>query len=347
MAEPELRGRVVVDPHHPDLETTDHLGAALRGGSLVAFPTETVYGLGAAIGRADALARVFVVKGRPPTDPLIVHVADRDQLDGIVRDLPPSAVALADAFWPGPLTMVLPRGPLVPDAVVAGGDAVGVRIPAHPVALALLRAAATGIAAPSANRFGRISPTEADHVVEDLGDRLGSDDVVLDGGPTPLGIESTVVDLSAPVPTVLRHGGVPVEDLVAVVGEVAATERRVVAEGTATTSPGALLRHYAPETPLVLLEGDAGLPGRLVERMGEHGVWASVLDLPADPRAAANLLYRRLRAADRSGADVLLASVLEPDGLGRGVNDRLFRAAHGRVVLDDGPETMRRLLALR
>ncbi|MBS1836367.1 MAG: threonylcarbamoyl-AMP synthase [Actinobacteria bacterium] len=336
---------VEVDGLHPDLAVIDQVAASLRAGSLVAFPTETVYGLGAAIDRPDALARIFEVKGRPATDPLIVHVADLESLVGVVAEIPAGVVDLADAFWPGPLTVVLPRGRLVGDAVTASGPTVGVRVPAHPVAERLLRAVGVGIAAPSANRFGHVSPTTAAHVLDDLGSRLGSADVVLDGGATPLGIESTVVDLSGARPAVLRHGGVPIEDLVAVLGEVDGTERRVAPEGTATAAPGGLLRHYAPDTPLVLVEGDLGLASRLLDALHERRVRPRVLDLPAAAERAATVLYSAMREIDAADVDLILAVALEPKGLGRGVNDRLFRAAHGRVVIDDSDVTVERLVA--
>jgi len=338
---------VVLDALHPDPAVIDRLGTSLRAGSLVAFPTETVYGIGAAIDRPDALRRIFEVKGRPRTDPLIVHVADESALVGIVDGVPSSARALAAAFWPGPLTIVLGRGPLVGDEVTAGGPSVGVRVPAHPVAERLLRAAGIGVAAPSANRFGRISPTTAEDVIADLGPHLRDGDAVVDAGPTPLGIESTVIDLTGDRPAILRHGGVPLEDVTAVIGDVDGSERRVAPEGTASAAPGGLLRHYAPNTPLVLVEGDRDLLDRLVVGLDGRGVHAGVVDLPSEATEAAAALYRRLRQADGSGADVLLAAALAPAGLGRGINDRLFRAAHGVVVLDSSPATLERLAALR
>lgn len=220
-----------------------------------------------------------------------------------------------------------------------------VRVPADPVAAGLIRAVGTGVAAPSANRFGRISPTRAADVLDELADRLAPGDVVVDGGPTPLGIESTVVDLTGPRPTVLRHGGVSVEDLVEVLGTLDAPERRTVDEGSASPAPGGLLRHYAPATPLVLVDGDRQRVEELAVALGDRSVPARSLDLPADPAAAAAVLYRTLREADGT-ASVLLAAVVAPEGVGRGVNDRLFRAAHGRVVTDSSPGTVDRLVAL-
>jgi L-threonylcarbamoyladenylate synthase len=336
---------VELDALRPDPVALERLAARLADGRLVAFPTETVYGLGAAVDNPAAVRRIFEVKGRPATDPLIVHVAGADALDGLVAAVPEAARDLAAAFWPGPLTLVLPRGPVVGDEVTAGGPSVGVRVPAHPVAQGLIRALGTGIAAPSANRFGRISPTTAADVVAELGPWLGDGDAIADGGPTPLGIESTVVDLTGARPTVLRHGGVPVEHLREVLGEVDAPERRVVADDEASASPGTLLRHYAPDTPLALVEGDRALAEELATALGERGVRAVVLDLPEEPEAAAAGLYRTLREADAGPAQLLLAVAMPAAGLGRGVNDRLFRAAHGRVVTDASSQTVDRLVS--
>ncbi len=321
---------VEIDPVRPATRLLDDLGARLRAGALVAFPTETVYGLGASIDRPDALRRIFEAKSRPSTDPLIVHVAGIDALEGVVDGVDDRALRLADACWPGPLTMVLPRGPLVDDLVTAGGPSVAVRVPAHPVAIGLVRAAGVGIAAPSANRFGRISPTTADDVRDELEERLIDGDTILAGGPTPLGIESTVVDLTTHRPTVLRHGGLPWEDLVAVLGHVDAPERRVVGDDVLAASPGSLIRHYSPDTPLVLVEGDEQMADALIRELADRGVVARLVGLPSGPEAAARELYRTLRAADRSGVSLLLAVVVDPAGMGRGVNDRLYRAAHGR-----------------
>jgi L-threonylcarbamoyladenylate synthase len=250
---------------------------------------------------------------------------------------------LAERFWPGPLTLVLPRSASVPDEVTAGGGAVGIRVPAHPVAAALLRAAGVGVAAPSANRFGRVSPTTADHVVDELGPGAG---LVLDGGPTPLGIESTVLDLTGDRPRLLRPGGVTVEDLEAAVGPIHAPVREVEPESRGVASPGRFLGHYAPATTVVLVEGDEDLRRTLAERLGDAGLRVAALELPADPDAAAPALYRSLRAVDRDAPDVVLALVVDPAGLGRAVNDRLFRAAHGRVVTGCSPADVDRVVAL-
>ena len=332
---------VQVDPESPGPDDVASAAEALRAGRLVAFPTETVYGLGAVMDDRAALARVFTVKGRPATDPLILHVAAVEQLAELVTDLPPAAELLAERFWPGPLTLVLPRSAAVPDEVVAGGPSVAVRLPSHPVALALLRTVGRPVAAPSANRFGRISPTTAAHVMAELDGRI---DVVVDGGPTTLGLESTVVDLSGRVPRLLRPGGVTLEDLRGVLGTVEHVEREVVDESDAAAAPGRFLRHYAPTTPLVLVQGGPDLQADLVAGLRNAGVAVGAVELPEDADDAARRLYAQLRVADAGGAELLVVRAHEAHGLGRAVNDRLFRAAHGRVVADPTPATIERLL---
>ncbi len=320
----------------------ERAASLLRDGGLVAFPTETVYGLGAVASQAGAVRSVFVAKGRPATDPLIVHGTSLDQLEPAVGGWSDTALALAERFWPGPLTMVLPRGGAVADEVGAGGPTVGVRIPGHPVALEMLRVTGEPVAAPSANRFGRISPTTAQHVIEELG---GAIDAVLDGGPTTLGIESTVVDLCGEIPRVLRPGGVTVEDLREVLDRVEYTDKASVAESSAAIAPGQFLRHYAPTTPLVLVEGPVQWCHQLVESLGSQGVNSSVVELADDDDAAARGLYGTLRLMDGKGLDLMLVAAREPTGLGRAVNDRLFRASHGRLVADVSPATVTRLVS--
>lgn len=331
----------VVDPVAPGV--LDGAADALRAGGLVAFPTETVYGLGGDATSAAAVERIFAVKGRPATDPLIVHVPDVDAARAVVVGWDDRAESVAQRFWPGPLTLVLERSGSVVDAVGGGRSTVAVRVPAHPVALDLLRAAGVPVAAPSANRFGRVSPTSAAHVVAELGDVLDpATDRVLDGGPTRLGVESTVLDLTGDRPTVLRHGGVTVEGLSAVVPDVDAPERTVVPEDEAAAAPGTFLRHYSPATPLVLVDGSAQVAQDLVRTLASAGLAAVLLDLPDDPDLAAATLYAALREADGS-AGVLVARTVAADGIGRAVNDRLFRAASGLVVTDASPTTLERV----
>ena len=331
--------------------------AILRRGGLVAFPTETVYGLGANALDPKAVLSIFQAKGRPLSDPLIVHVAHRGALAGVARGMPRAAERLADAFWPGPLTLVLPRDPAIPPEVSAGLDTVAVRIPSHPVARALLRAAGVPVAAPSANRFSRPSPTTALHVAGDLGDHI---DALIDGGPTQVGIESTIVRADEAGITLLRPGGISREDLEAVVGPVRFLEGRASAEGEAAPAPGSLLRHYAPTADLYLVDGPRGeaLPwihaqsaahraaGRAVgilvsdddaQALSAEGLTVFSLGSEGDAAAAAQRLYACLRQLDGAGVDVILARMPPAVGLGLGLRDRLFRAAVGRVTRLQSP----------
>ena len=310
---------------------------ALRRGRLVAFPTETVYGLGADAAHPDALARLYAVKGRPAEHPVIVHVAEPVQLAEWAADVPRAARLLADALWPGPLTLVVPRAARVPDGITGGGDTVGLRVPDQPVALALLRAFGGGIAAPSANRFGHVSPTTAADVRADLGDDA---DVVLDDGPCRVGVESTIVDCTGDELVILRPGGVTRERIEEVSGRPAA-----IARDSPVRAPGTLKSHYAPDATVLLVDRD-GLPDRaaaLVAAGQRVAVLAEepcpslpagviVLDPPADVDDYARVLYARLHEVDRQGVDVLLAVPPRDTGLGTAVADRLRRAA-GRETL--------------
>ncbi len=294
--------------------------ALLREGGLVALPTETVYGLGAWARDPVAVRRIFAQKGRPADHPLIVHLPDAGHLDRWAR-VPAAhrarAAALAAAFWPGPLTLVLPRAPGVPDEVTGGLPTVGLRVPAHPLALATLAALGDGIAAPSANRFGRISPTTAAHVHAEFGDAVA----ILDGGPCAVGVESTIVDLSGPVPAVLRHGGVPVEALLPHTGPLGTSD---------TVAPGTLAAHYAPRTGLLISDR----PAEEAARLRAAGRRVAVLPATAAP-AHARDLYRKLRELDALGVDILIAEPAREEGLGRAINDRLRRAAVGAGTGDD------------
>jgi len=291
----------------------------LRAGGLVAFPTETVYGLGADAANPAALRRLFAVKGRPTDHPVIVHVARAAQLDELGRDVPDVAHALAHEFWPGPLTLVVRRDPGRVAAEATGGrDTVGIRVPDHPVALALLDAFGGGVAAPSANRFGRVSPTTAQHVRDDLGADV---DLVLDGGSSTVGVESTIVDVTGAEPVVLRVGGIDEARLARIVG--APLARRTSGE---VAAPGTLPSHYAPNARVELVDADR-LAER-AERLRAEGLAVAVLDAPADAAEHAHVLYGRLRELDATGVDVIVA-VLPADqhGIGAAVADRLRRAA--------------------
>jgi len=316
----------------------DQAVAVLRSGGLVAFPTETVYGLGADASNDAAVARVFSVKGRPTDHPLIVHLADAEQLDDWAADVSPTAHLLADAFWPGPLTLLVERSSSVSLAVTGGRSTVGLRVPDHTVALELLRAFGGGIAAPSANRFGRVSPTTAAHVVADLGDDV---DLVLDGGACRVGVESTIVDLTGELPVVLRAGGISVDRLEEVLGHVVEVHVSAEPSESGARAPGMLEAHYAPEARIILSsEHDVinAVNDALAAATGRVGLLAptvlvglseDVVELEpagtADDYAA--VLYSRLRQADRLGLSVLICVPPPNVGVGLAVNDRLRRAA--------------------
>lgn len=303
----------------------------LRAGQVVALPTETVYGLGADALNPAAVARIFALKGRPTDHPLIVHLPPGEPLDNWAEAVPQAARALAQAFWPGPLTMILTRGARVPKAVTGGQDTVALRVPDHAVALALLRAFGSGIAAPSANRFGHISPTTAAHVRAEFGDALP---LILDGGPCRVGIESTIVDLSRGAPVVLRPGAISAADIARVIGSTATTEDLTPA-GPAPRASGLLERHYAPRTPAELVESTA-LAGRLIQlaALGRtvgvlvigRNIDSTGIALPKDPAAYGQGLYAALRELDARGCQRLLIEAPPRNEAWRAVNDRLQRA---------------------
>jgi len=305
-----------------DLVTTDldRAVAAIRAGALVAIPTETVYGLAADATNPEAVARIFEMKGRPADHPLIVHLAAAGELDEWAREVPDAARLLTDTAWPGPLTVIVPRAAGVLDAVTGGLDTVGLRVPAHAIALALIERSGVGLAAPSANRFGAVSPTTAEHVRRDIGDRLDPRrDVILDGGPCPIGVESTIVDCASSPPQILRAGGVPVEDI-----------RRLLAGAVADASgpsraSGMLASHYAPRCAVRLVDSP---DDALALRAGTVG--AEILDLTDDLVVYARELYARLRDADDRGVSTLIAVLPPAEGLGHAIRDRLTKAAAPR-----------------
>ncbi len=350
---------VMVDPERPDPQVIAEAADVIRRGGLVAFPTETVYGLGAHALDAAAVQRIFEAKGRPATDPLIVHIAHMGQLGLVAASVPPAARALALAFWAGPLTLVLPKKPAVPDVVTAGLPSVAVRVPAHRVARALMETCGVPVAAPSANRFSRPSPTSAAHVLADLDGRV---DMILDGGLTPIGVESTIVDCTSDPPALLRPGGITREQITAYVPALVVREGRGEV-AAAQLAPGQLLRHYAPAATLTLFEGaEADIQARLGseartrvaqgQRVGilapEEDVMALAPVLAAqaasgrvllrtygrraEPETAAQALFAALRALDAEAPDVILAAGIGELSIGAAVHDRLMRAAEGRVV---------------
>lgn len=334
-----------VDPAAPADPVIREAASVLASGGLVAFPTETVYGLGADALDARAVARVFATKGRPADNPIIVHLADAAMLSSVASSVPERARLLISRCWPGPLTLVLPASRAVPDVTRGGLPTVAVRVPAHRVAIALIRAAGRPVAAPSANRSGRPSPTTAQHVLADLGDAI---DVVLDGGPTPLGVESTVVDLTRRVPAVLRPGGVPLETLQEILGRVSVLDSRKRSRAL-RRSPGTRYRHYAPRAEMLLVEGPrdqiaAELTAAVRGLWGQGlrvGVMATAETAPAvpsgavlrvmgrrdDPATIAARLFAQIRELDDAGLDAIVVEGIDERGMGRAVMDRLRRAA--------------------
>jgi L-threonylcarbamoyladenylate synthase len=333
--------------------------ACLRRGGLVAFPTETVYGLGAHALDRSAVLRLFAAKGRPATDPVIVHLASTAALGDVACDIPPLAGELAQRFWPGPLTIILPKKAEVPDEVTAGLPTVAVRVPSHPVAHAIIEAAAIAVVAPSANRFSRPSPTTAAHVADDLGAVI---DLIVDGGATTIGVESTVLDLTTEPPMVRRPGSVTMAMLAEVVPDVRAVHR-AARTAEAQAAPGQLLRHYAPAAPLTLyvgkLEATADRVGHEARTMVARGLRVGILapeeDLlelapriaafavhgrvltvrygsRAEPDASARQLFGAVREIDAAGVDQILAIASDADGIGLAIVDRLSRAAEGKVI---------------
>ena len=318
-----------------DARAVSRAAEVIRAGGLVAFPTETVYGLGADALSAAAVERIFDAKERPKGNPLIVHIAGVDALEGVAAKVPALAWDLAARFWPGPLTLVLPRAGTVPLVTTGGLETVAVRVPAHPVARALIDAAARPIAAPSANRSGRPSPTRAEHVREDLEGRI---ELILDGGPTPVGVESTVLDVTTEPPTLLRPGGVTLEQLERCLGPV-----RLLAgddDAAAVRSPGLRFRHYAPRAQVMLIEAGAGESavmswleaGRRVALMAQRPVTLdrpglTVKTMPGEPEAYARELFATLRELDAMAVEAIFVEAIAEAGLGRTIMDRLRRAA--------------------
>lgn len=300
----------------------------LRAGGLVALPTETVYGLAADARQPDAVARIFAVKGRPTSHPLIVHLADADQIDSWAHDIPAAARTLAAAAWPGPLTMLLQRADDVDDSVTGGRSTIGLRVPSHPIALAVVRGLGGGVAAPSANRFGRVSPTTARHVLADIGDRLDPErDLILDGGPCEVGVESTIVDLTVSPPQVLRAGAITAEVIERLTGDVLGDV------SGPSRAAGMLASHYAPNCTVDLTPDRSTAVARL-EAHRAAGLRAALIDRTDDLVVAAQRLYGDLRAADTAGVDVLVVVLPPAAGLGHAIRDRLTKAAVGP---DPGP----------
>jgi L-threonylcarbamoyladenylate synthase len=315
-----------------DLQGIYQAAEIIKKGGIVAFPTETVYGLGADAFNALAVARIFEVKGRPYFDPLIVHVASPDNVGKLVREIPASAMKLMERFWPGPLAVVLLKANNIPDIVTAGLPTVAIRMPSHPMALSLIKESGCPIAAPSANPFGYLSPTTAEHVREQLGDRV---DLILDGGPCLVGVESTIVSFLKGKPRLLRPGGVPLEEIESIIGrvEVSPTEDK-------PSAPGMLPRHYAPRTPIVLDSNEKNIESYQKKNIGllafqeKKGhlkfTHVEILSEKGDLREAAANLFAAIRRLDSLKLDLILAEPIPEIGLGRAIMDRLRRASGTR-----------------
>ncbi|HQU44815.1 MAG: threonylcarbamoyl-AMP synthase [Planctomycetia bacterium 21-64-5] len=328
---------IAIDPVEPRRGPLARAAEILRRGGLVAFPTETVYGLGANALDIAAVAKIFAAKGRPATNPLIVHVASSEQVGEVAAQWPPVAQALAERFWPGPLTLVLPKNPSIHDIVTGGGDTVAVRLPAHPVARGLIRAAGLPIAAPSANLSTRVSPTRAEHVLRGLAGRI---DLLLDGGPTAGGLESTVLDLTTTPPMLLRPGLVSPQEIEAVIGPI--QQLRIpdtLLPSSPARSPGMLRRHYAPSVPMECLSGS----GPRVEALCRAGLrvgWLTLgpaargdlsglfaIELPADPAGYSAQLYAALHTLEALAPDRIVVELPPGEEAWLAVRDRLRRAA--------------------
>lgn len=347
-----MNTRVIrIDEQHMDMVLVGEAGAIIRAGGLVAFPTETVYGLGGDALNPQSSEKIYLAKGRPSDNPLIVHIADIEKLDAIVREVPESARILAEQFWPGPLTMILHKSDAVPYETTGGLDTVAVRMPVHPVARALIRAAGGYVAAPSANRSGRPSPTAAEYVIEDMDGRI---EMVIDSGDVEIGLESTIIDLTTDKATILRPGYITNRMLVQVLGEVEEDCTMMRADsGQAPKAPGMKYRHYAPKGELTIIDGEEE---RVVEyintqirqqmkdnkKTGVIGTDTSVSKYQADvckslgsrkdEATIARELYRVLREMDDESVEVIYAESFDAVGLGQAIMNRLLKAAGHRIV---------------
>lgn len=340
---------IPIDPLHIDATNLEQAAAIIRRGGLVAFPTETVYALGADVFNRTAVEAVFHAKGRPATDPLIVHIAHAEQVNQVASRMPLLAQQLAAAFWPGPLTLVLPRKESIPAEVSAGKNTVAVRLPAHPVICRLIEEAGVPVVGPSANRFGHTSPTSAQHVLDDLDERI---DAVIDSGPTLIGVESTVLDVSGTEPCLLRPGGISLEQLHPYIPDLKFVPA-YLNETSAATGPGMLLTHYAPRARLMLYDGSPdAVQMALIQGIAEQqqlGKSVGVLIIMDNPtryeqagakvihagetlESAASGLFRAMRELDSQGVDVILADAPPASGIGLAIRDRLIRAASGQII---------------
>ena len=343
---------VTVDRNRPDRAAIERAGQILKEGGLVAFPTETVYGLGGNALDPMASMKIYAAKGRPSDNPLIVHIAELDKLDEIVTEVPEKAWILAEKYWPGPLTMILPKADIVPRETTGGLDSVAVRFPSDPVAQALIRAAGGFVAAPSANTSGRPSPTMASHVEEDLGDAV---DMILDGGPVGIGLESTIVDFTEEIPVVLRPGYISLEMLQETLGCEVRMDRGLLITDSSVhpKAPGMKYRHYAPKADLAIIEGPEDAVIRYISRAAasaeaegkKTGIIAADETAPLyrqgivrsigsrqDEEEIARHLYGVLRDFDSDGADVIYSEAFYTPRMGQAIMNRLLKAAGHKII---------------
>ena len=331
---------------------TDQAARILREGGLVGIPTETVYGLGANGLNPDAVGRIFAAKGRPQDNPLILHIPSEDHLERYCQEIPDSAYALAKAYWPGPLTMILRRKPIVPDVVTAGLDTVGMRCPSHPVCHAILEAADVPVAAPSGNTSGRPSPTTAAHMWEDMDGKI---DAIVDGGPCTVGVESTIIDLTEQPPRLLRPGGITLEQLESVLGEVAVDPAvtRLMGAGEQPKAPGMKYRHYAPKAPVTVVQGAPETAARYIQTHMAPGDGVICFDEytslfeghpleqlgpSTDVPEQARRVFDALRWFDGTDVTHIWAQCPDATGIGLAVANRLNKAAGFHIVRADGPD---------
>lgn len=348
---------IMIDTSAPDWQNKlDYPAHVLKSGGLVAFPTETVYGLGANVLDEKALEGIYKAKGRPSDNPLIVHVADTGKVAGLVENMPSNAQKLMEAFWPGPLTLIMPKSDKVPFIITAGLDTVAVRMPSNPIALELIKKSGVPVAAPSANSSGKPSPTLAGHVINDLSGKV---DIIIDGGSTMVGVESTVLDITVDPPVILRPGGITKEQLQQVLGEVAQeTSLSFASTETPPRSPGMKYRHYAPNAVLLLIQGSPEHVAEEISRRAELynsegnsiGIlttdesaslyepvlytFCKILSLGSKkrPESLAANLFKRLREFDEAGVDVILAETPDTNGIGQAVTNRLIKASGGNII---------------
>lgn len=344
---------VKVNPDEPDIESIRLAAEIIKKGGLVAFPTETVYGLGANALDEDAVNSIFTIKKRPSTDPIIVHISEMKQLETVVREVPELAYRLAERFWPGPLTMIMQRNDKVPSNVSAGLPTVAVRMPSHKISVALIRESGVPIAAPSANIFSRPSSTKAQHIIDDFSDTV---DMIIDGGDATIGVESTVIDLTSTPPKLLRPGGTPMEDLQELIPDLQFGPKYIkLEESKASTSPGMLTKHYSPKAQLFLIRGPVTKSRTRLYQIAEEklgkgkqvGVLVPTEDIPylnaldvkildlgseLDLESVARNLFSGMRELDNQELDVILVRSLNSDGLGLAILDRMIRASEGKVI---------------